>query len=117
MVITLKTSYNDYIDIQNAFSFDLLRFDWIMDSKPETNEINFSRVLDGTTTDTTCISAYKYLTEKIQSGDTIKCIISSKPTSDGDETEIITLTPLSVSYYIKTLDDKTTQMEYFNISY
>lgn len=116
MVITVKVSDNEYIDIQNVFSFDLLKFDWIMDSKPETNEINFSRILDGTT-DTTCISAYKYLTEKIQSGHTIKCIIASKSTTDDDETEIITLSPLSVSYYIKTLDDKTTQMEYFNISY
>lgn len=112
MIISLKTSINRVIDDSNVFDFNVSIFDYVIRSKVDVNELNFSRILDGTT-NTLCISLYKYLKDKIRISDNndIVCYLYA----DGEE--ILEFNPTVVSYYVKELDDKTTQMEYVNILY
>ena len=60
MVISLKTSINNVIDEDNIFSFDISIFDYVIQSKIDINELNFSRILNGTT-NILCISLYIFL--------------------------------------------------------
>ena len=42
MVINLKTSINNVVDEDNIFSFDISIFDYVIQSKIDVNELNFS---------------------------------------------------------------------------
>lgn len=112
MVINLKTSINNVVDEDNIFSFDISIFDYVIQSKIDINELNFSRILNGTT-NILCISLYKYLNDKIKISkeNDIVCHLYA------DDEQILEFSPNVVSYYIKTLDDGITQMEYVNILY
>lgn len=116
MYIIVRISENGAFSSENEFSFDLIDFDYILDSRHDSNELNFSRILDGRT-NTTCIEMYKCLTEKLKGENEIKCYVYDSNDGETADVEVVNFIPEKVSYYIKTLDDKHTQMEYVNVNY